>query len=147
MSNHIQRGRLYNGDANPIDVHVGTVLKQMRISKNLSQEQLGEAVGLSFQQIQKYEHGMNRIGASRLYDISCVLNVPINAFFAGINEQTADQSPRFLAHAPEIPLEDENIPTDSQSQKEMIELIKAFYAIPDRTVAKKILELMKSLKE
>src|SRR3954466_14965806 len=66
---------------NPIDIRVGTRLRLRRNMLGLSQERLGEAIGLTFQQVQKYEHGANRIGASRLHELSQVLNVPVSFFF------------------------------------------------------------------
>ena len=73
------RGRL-DGEPNPVDIHVGNRVRMYRTLKGLSQEKLGEALGLTFQQVQKYEKGLNRIGASRLWDISQVLETPIALF-------------------------------------------------------------------
>jgi len=72
------------GSATAIDTHVGEKLKAIRIEKNFSQEKLGEAVGLTFQQIQKYEKGTNRIAASRLYQFAETLNVSILDFYSGL---------------------------------------------------------------
>ncbi|MBL4614923.1 MAG: helix-turn-helix transcriptional regulator, partial [Magnetovibrio sp.] len=69
------------GTPRPVDVHVGARLRQRRTLLGMSQEKLGEAVGLTFQQIQKYERGANRIGASRLYQLSNVLDVSVSYFF------------------------------------------------------------------
>ena len=69
------------GVADPVDVHVGSRVRLRRTLLGLSQERLGEAVGLTFQQIQKYERGANRIGASRMYDLAHVLDVPVSFFF------------------------------------------------------------------
>lgn len=88
------RGRDANGNPNPIDVHVGQRIRTRRILLRMSQDQLGKAIGLTFQQIQKYERGSNRIGCSRLYDISCVLDVPVSFFFDDMSEEITTQSPR-----------------------------------------------------
>ena len=72
------RGRTPLGEPNPIDVHVGHRIRLRRTLLGLSQEKLASLLGLTFQQVQKYERGMNRVGASRLWDISKVLEVPIN---------------------------------------------------------------------
>ena len=72
------------GVADPVDVHVGSRVRLRRTLLGLSQEKLGEAVGLTFQQIQKYERGANRIGASRMYDLAHVLDVPVAFFFEEI---------------------------------------------------------------
>ena len=78
---------------NPIDVHVGSRIRLRRTMLNMSQEKLGEALGITFQQIQKYEKGTNRVGASRLQNISSVLNVPVSFFFeAAPGEIPSDQN-------------------------------------------------------
>ena len=73
----------------PIDVHVGTRIRLRRTLLGMSQERLGEALGLTFQQVQKYERGVNRVGASRLFDLSRVLDVPISFFFDDMPENLA----------------------------------------------------------
>src|SRR5277367_1577262 len=75
------RGRTPSGKPNPIDTHVGARVRLRRTLLGMSQEKLGEAIGLTFQQVQKYERGANRIGASRLFDLSRVLDVPVSFFF------------------------------------------------------------------
>src|SRR5271165_6420017 len=83
------RGRTPSGKPNPIDAHVGARVRLRRTLLGMSQEKLGEAIGLTFQQVQKYERGANRIGASRLYDLSNVLDVPVSFFFDDINPAVA----------------------------------------------------------
>src|SRR6202161_4131792 len=78
------------GRPSPIDVHVGSRVRLRRTLLGMSQERLGEALGLTFQQVQKYERGVNRVGASRLFDLSRVLDVPISFFFDDMPEQTAN---------------------------------------------------------
>src|SRR5215469_7120842 len=75
-----------DGRPSPIDVHVGSRVRLRRRLLAMSQEQLGDALGLTFQQVQKYERGMNRVGASRLFDLSRVLDVPISFFFDDMPE-------------------------------------------------------------
>ena len=75
------------GIPNPVDIHVGSRVRLRRTLLGLSQEKLGEAVGLTFQQIQKYERGANRIGASRLFEFSRILDVPVSFFFDDMNER------------------------------------------------------------
>lgn len=77
---HSSRGRTPEGEPNPVDVYVGSRLRLRRTVLNLSQEKLAALAGLTFQQIQKYERGMNRIGASRLYDFAQILEVPVSYF-------------------------------------------------------------------
>ena len=79
------RGRLLDGVPNPIDVHVGNRIKWRRKVLKLSQQQMANSLGLTFQQIQKYEKGLNRVGASRLWDISRVLGVSMDFFFEDMN--------------------------------------------------------------
>src|SRR6184192_1119568 len=74
---------------NPIDVHVGSRIRLRRTLLGMSQERLGEALGLTFQQVQKYERGVNRVGASRLFDLSRVLDVPISFFFDDMPDSLA----------------------------------------------------------
>ena len=91
-----QRGRQSNGLPNQIDIFVGNRIKQKRKALNLSQQQLARELHISFQQLQKYESGQNRISASRLWDISQILNESVSFFFRGIDKKLAAQSPRFL---------------------------------------------------
>src|ERR1700748_3815102 len=85
-----------DGKPNPVDVHVGSRVRLRRTLLGMSQEKLGEAIGLTFQQVQKYERGANRIGASRLFDLSRVLDVPVSFFFDEMSENAAHQSPRMM---------------------------------------------------
>ncbi len=139
------RGRTEDGSPNPIDVHVGSRVKLRRTLLGMSQEKLGEAIGLTFQQVQKYERGLNRIGASRLYDISKVLEVSIGFFFEEMDEQVAERSPRMLAGAVGLAEEPASFNYDPMSKRETLELVRAYYRIQDRNVARKVFELVKSL--
>src|ERR1051325_5850247 len=82
-----------NAKPNPIDVHVGSRVRLRRTLLGMSQEKLGEAIGLTFQQVQKYERGANRIGASRLFDLSRVLDVPVSYFFEEMSSDVAQRTP------------------------------------------------------
>lgn len=139
------RGRTLDGAPNPIDVHVGSRVKLRRMLLGMSQEKLGEAIGLTFQQVQKYERGFNRIGASRLFDISKVLEVPISFFFEEMDERVAEKSPRKLASSQGFAEEPVSFTYDPMSKRETLELVRSYYRIPDRAVAKKIFELVKVL--
>src|SRR5256886_11431737 len=98
MHQQIRRPGRQRGDKpNPIDVHVGSRVRLRRNMLGLSQEKLGEAIGLTFQQVQKYERGANRIGASSLHDLSRVLDVPVSFFFADILPVTAPAIPAGVA--------------------------------------------------
>ena len=91
-----RRGRMPNGDANPIDVHVGKRIRIRRKVLNMSQQELADKLGLTFQQVQKYESGMNRVSASRLWDLSVVLGTPLIFFFHGLSKEETGNSPAAL---------------------------------------------------
>lgn len=132
------------GVPNPIDIHVGGRVRLRRTLLGMSQEKLGEMIGLTFQQVQKYEWGTNRIGASRLYDLSRVLDVPIDFFYDDMPLETSGQSPRLragLAEAtPEI-----HAKADPMSRRETLELIRAYYKIKDPTVRQGIFDLCRAM--
>ena len=143
------RGRTPQGEPNPVDVHVGNRIRLRRTLLGLSQEKLASMLGLTFQQVQKYERGMNRVGASRLWDISKVLEVPINFFYEDMDKSVANQSPRMFS-LPEGDIdfleEEEEIYNDDPMQRqETIELVKAYYKIPNRTAARHLYELIISM--
>lgn len=126
--------------ANPIDIHVGKRLRLRRTIIGISQEKLAETLGITFQQVQKYEKGINRIGSSRLFDISKTLNVPVNFFFDEYNEGGASGSKYSLAE------DNSNFEhEDNTKNRETMALVKAYYQIADPKVRKKALELIKSL--
>jgi transcriptional regulator with XRE-family HTH domain len=138
----IARALLTNGGQttgkrpNPTDVYVGSRVRLRRKMLGLSQEKLGEKLGITFQQIQKYEKGTNRVGASRLQAMSEALNVPVSYFFpdeasdaAGLREDGA------------------NFLMDFMSTSEGIELSRAFLKIPSGKVRRKVVELVRALAE
>ena len=139
----MRKKRLPPGVPNPVDIHVGGRVRQRRTLLGLSQEKLGDAVGLTFQQIQKYERGANRIGASRLFQLSRILDVPISFFFEDIpaNLRTAeDQVTIGLREREQKTLE-----PDPLARRETLELVRAYYRISNFKVRKRLFELMKSL--
>ena len=136
------RGRMPSGKPNPVDVHVGARVRLRRTLLGMSQEKLGEAIGLTFQQVQKYERGANRIGASRLWDLSRVLDCPMSFFFEDMDEATASASPRNLSGETRDVTPREN---DPMTKRETLELVRAYYRITDYHVRRRIYELAKSL--
>lgn len=84
--------RLKNGSANPGDIHVGQKVRMFRLAAGFSQEKLGDALDITFQQVQKYEKGVNRIGAGRLRDIARILSVPISAFYDGLDQPSSSEA-------------------------------------------------------
>ena len=140
------RGRTPTGQPNPIDVHVGNRIRLRRTLLGLSQEKLASLLGLTFQQVQKYEKGMNRVGASRLWDISKVLEAPISFFYEDMDKEVASQSPRTFSLGSDADLslaEDEtDFNADPMLRQETIELVKAYYKIPNRKAARYLFDLI-----
>ena len=124
---------------NPIDIHVGSRIRLRRTMMGMSQEKLGESLGITFQQIQKYEKGTNRVGASRLQNISSILTVPVSFFFedapgnspSGANGLSEAASPNYVV--------------DFLSSSEGLQLNRAFVKIEDAKVRRKLIELAKAL--
>ncbi len=110
----------------------------------MSQERLGEALGLTFQQVQKYERGVNRVGASRLYDLSRVLDVPISFFFDDMpdasGQTTGTTHVAGFAERSEFGHGD-----DPLAKRETLELVRAYYRITDPSVRKRVFDLIKSM--
>jgi len=124
---------------NPIDIHVGSRVRLRRMMLGMSQEKLGESLGITFQQIQKYEKGTNRIGASRLQHIARVLSVPVSFFFEDAPgapaEQTAGMAEPKSTH----------YVVDFLSSAEGLQLNKAFIRIKDSKLRRKIIDLVRAL--
>ena len=140
------RGRTPSGQPNPIDIHVGNRIRLRRTLLGMSQEKLACLLGLTFQQVQKYEKGMNRVGASRLWDISKVLEAPISFFYEDMDKNVASQSPRTFSITDETNLlladENEEFNSDPMLREETIELVRAYYKIPNRKAAKYLYDLI-----
>ncbi len=124
---------------NPIDIHVGARLRLRRTLLGLSQEKLGEAVGITFQQLQKYERGSNRISASRLYNLSQVLGVPVSYFFDDMPSPDSAVTKSLTA----LPSETDEF--ESMARRETLELVRAYYRIEDPGVRKRTFDLLKAL--
>ena len=130
------------GSPNAIDVHVGSRVRLRRTLLGMSQEKLGEAIGLTFQQVQKYERGSNRIGASRLFDLARVLEVPVGFFFDDMDDDVAARSPGQSRGAP---LDALNFEPNPMAKRETLELVRAYYKIQDDSVRKRLFEMVKAL--
>jgi transcriptional regulator with XRE-family HTH domain len=137
------RGRSPNGKPNPIDVHVGARVRLRRTLLGMSQEKLGDAIGLTFQQVQKYERGANRVGASRLYDLSRVLDVPVSYFFEEMSPETSAKARQYAAGMAED--EGDAYEADPLTKRETLELVRAYYKITDPKVRKRLFEMTKAL--
>ena len=128
---------------NPVDVHVGARVRLRRKILRLSQEKLGEELGVTFQQVQKYERGSNRVGASRLWKLSQVLDVPVNFFYDGLSTEYGGQneSAALLSEGPgQAP-----IVYDFINSTDGVSLAKAVLKIKNKAVRRQILELARSL--
>jgi len=129
---------------NPIDVHVGARVRLRRTLLGMSQEKLGEAIGLTFQQVQKYERGANRVGASRLYDLSRVLDLPVSYFFEELGSEVASAAQARLGGGVEeapSPAYD----ADPLMRRETLELVRAYYRIADPQVRRRLFDLTKAI--
>ncbi len=123
--------------SHPVDEYVGKRVRQRRWMVGLSQQQLGEAVGIKFQQIQKYETGMNRVSASRLWDIAAVLDVPVTFFFDGYDGTSLNiDSAQAKAGGQ----------GDFLADKEALDLVRSYYAIPENQ-RRKLFDLARVLSE
>lgn len=123
-------------EPHPVDIHVGKRLRSRRTLLGMSQEEIGDAVGITFQQVQKYERGLNRIGSSRLYQFSCLLGVGVAYFFEDFKEEIKEN----VMSEDTVSFEHEHF-----NNKEVLTLVRAYYGISDPQVRKKILSLVKSL--
>jgi transcriptional regulator with XRE-family HTH domain len=133
-------GRRKTDKPNPIDVHVGARIRLRRNMLGLSQEKLGEAIGLTFQQVQKYERGANRVGASRLHELSRVLDVPVSFFFDAMDPVRAPAIPNGFSEAP-----GEAFDSDPLRRRETVDLVSAYYDIGDATLRRRFFDLAKAL--
>jgi transcriptional regulator with XRE-family HTH domain len=129
---------------NPIDVHVGSRVRLRRMMLGMSQEKLGERMNLTFQQIQKYERGINRIGASRLFELARILQVPVQFYYDGLPINSQSET-----HAVAVPgmaeAQGENFVVEFLNSREGLELNRAFIRINDAKVRRAIVELVRSL--
>lgn len=135
--------RLPPGVPNPVDIHVGARVRLRRTLLGFSQEKLGEAVGLTFQQIQKYERGANRIGASRVYQLSRILDVPVSYFFEDMPAGLKTAEGQVAIGLRER--DQKTIEPDPLARRETLELVRAYYRIASPRVRKRLFELTKSL--
>ncbi|CAI9122172.1 helix-turn-helix domain-containing protein [Brytella acorum] len=143
--------------AGPVDIHVGQRIRLRRTLMGLSQEKLGEALGLTFQQVQKYERGANRVSASRLYELARVMEVPVSFFYdgmAGVASQSAQplnsmmgfaEAPSTFGGPPPKRLDASSEDATLFGRRETIDLVRAYYRIPDTAVRKRMFDLIRSM--
>jgi len=121
------------GIPNPVDVHVGKRIRLRRLLLGMNQDTLASALGLTFQQVQKYEHGANRVSASRLSAMAETLGVPISYFFGDLPAADREMSA------------EEGLRRERLERPETIELVRLYYAIPDTTVRLQFLDMVKAI--
>lgn len=122
----------------PVDVHVGKRIRHRRWMVGMTQQQLAELVGIKFQQIQKYETGMNRVSASRLWDIAEALTVPVAFFFEGMDASADSDATAQAAEG--------SVPSDILADREALELVRSYYAIPENQ-RRRLFELARVLSD
>ena len=118
--------------AKTVDTHVGQQIRDKRNEHGMSQTEVANAIGVTFQQVQKYERGTNRVGASRLFDLSRILSVPIQYFFAGLNNQST-------------PIEKEDDNVIHLMKPDTVELVEAYYKVENLQVRRQILSTIRSI--
>lgn len=123
----------------PVDVHVGSRVRLRRTLLGMSQDKLGKALSLTFQQVQKYERGANRIGSSRLYKLSQILDVPVSFFFDDMPAEVTGKATGMAEGGKQT------FEVGQLSRRETLELVRAYYKIKDPLVRKKIFEMVKAM--
>ena len=131
------------GFPNPIDVHVGARIRLRRTLLGISQSTLAEMIGLTFQQVQKYERGVNRVSSSRLVDLANALDVTVSYFFEEMPAGVKAQSPSELIRTNSRPENDEE--KDPLAKRETLELVRAYYKIQDPAVRKRLRDLVATM--
>jgi len=127
----------------PIDCHVGARIKARRTGLGISQAEMGRALGVTFQQVQKYENGSNRVGSSNLFRIATLLGVGVGYFFEGLSADHAEAPDgNGLTDRPQATFDQ-----DPLSSREAIKLVHAYYQIPEADVRQQVYKLVKTLSE
>ena len=125
----------------PVDIHVGRRLRLKRTFLGLSQEAVGKQIGVTFQQIQKYERGINRMGASRLYDFAKALGIQVSYFFEGFGDYVMEDGTALAAAEPNATsFEHEDV-----NNRETLEVMRAYYRIKNPALRKRVVELIKAM--
>lgn len=133
------------GFFNPIGVHVGQRIRQRRTLLGMSQTTLGDAIGLTFQQVQKYERGANRVSSSRLFDLANILDVTVSYFFADMSVHASSNSPAVLMGIPSSELPEVDNSKDPMARRETLEFVRAFNKIAGASTRKQLEKLIKEL--
>lgn len=160
MNTHLkENNNSKKGKASPTDEQIGERLKAIRKIRNITQENLASQVGITFQQVQKYENGKNRISASRLYDFSLILQVPFSFFFEtfgnmgaapiaaayGLSDNTQEPLAGYSEEEKEQFQSSSSIIPDDADKEELNELIGIYYSLKDPQSRKSLLKLVKEM--
>ena len=131
---------------NPIDIHVGSRIRLRRTLMGLSQEKLGHEMDLTFQQVQKYERGANRVSASRLYNLSTIMDVPVSFFFDDMDPEVSQGNSATSFRAEESPEQagEGQVPPNAMFKRETLELVRSYYRIKDPATRKALYNLVKA---
>ncbi len=131
------------GKPHPVDIHVGARVRMRRKLLGMTQTGLGDALGLTFQQVQKYERGMNRIGSGRLYDLARVFDVSVEHFFEDMPPEVAASSlaTKGRSRMKKLPSYEPN----PMAKRETLELVRAYYKIEDANVRKRLYQFTKAM--
>jgi transcriptional regulator with XRE-family HTH domain len=121
----------------PVDIYVGGRIRQRRNLLGMSQDKLAGNLGVTFQQVQKYENGVNRVGASRLFQVAKTLGVPVAYFFDGFQGTVHEVSPM-------VAEQNAQIGDDILNRKETLDLVRAYYSIKDERIRRKMLDVLRS---
>ena len=135
-------GRLNDEQLNAIDRAVGGQVRLRRILLGMSQEAVSKLLGLTFQQLQKYEHGTNRISGSRLYQLSLILHCPVSYFFETVDVEGGAEAAQEAYAAADAA---DHVPSDLMKKRKTVELVRAFYAIDDEKQRTAALNLIKAV--
>ena len=135
--------------SHPVDAHVGVRMRQRRTLLGMSQTKLGDAVGLTFQQVQKYERGSNRVGSSRLYEFARALDVPVSYFFDEMPGNVLSGRPMAAKVKKGTGFGEAGTPfaaeKDPLIKRETLQLVRAYYKIRESSVRKRVYELVKTM--
>lgn len=142
MTDSVEKPKVRKTRGKPtwVDVHVGRRVRQRRTLLGYSQERLGEALDLTFQQVQKYERGANRLGAGRLFEMAKALDVPITYFFEDLPDAPASATPTEMREETQ-----ERYENDPMSNRETLLLVRAYYGIEDPAVRRRLFDLIRAV--
>lgn len=140
--NAVSTKRKTKGGPDPVDKHVGQRIRARRSLLGISQERLAESVGVTFQQIQKYESGTNRVSAGRLYQLSNILQIPVTYFYEQFGKEVMEYASMGMSYNTQEAFEQQK---DVMKEKETINLVRTYYKIKDPEARKDILKFVKSM--